>query len=321
MLVLTYLKNQKKSMKKNKRYLKKGFYILYGNSHTYWRIPIKNYNIFLPKERYGIKNILRNIIGKLFFGIRINRNGNDFLADIIYFATVPNLEYKDMKFFDLSSENKMVLTQCANQKRYDLYMTNHNKVEGKFPLPKLIRKDDQKLSYIEELVDGILWQGDKKKEKIVYNTLFEFFLNYYAQNNSENYTSGDRDNINLPLELTIEKNFSVILQHGDLSADNFKISIDKRLCFFDFDHADLFPLFYDIFFLIFNEAVINENYIGYELLKAGEFDKYFKSVQEKNIYLKAYMNQFWKMRLDGIASNEIKEKYLNLYKKLIDGEI
>ncbi len=313
-----YFDHQKNLMKKNSTYLKKGKYVLHDNLHTYMHTQASEGIVVFPKGRKGKKNFVRKILGKVLYSVRVPKNGEKFCADAVYFATVPNPEYKDMKLFDFSSQGKRVLTLCANRKRYDLYIKNRNRVEDKFPLPRLLSNDAEGLSYTEELVSGISWQGEGETEKKVYGALFRFFNSYYEKTEIRAFLPADSDNQNLPEGLIITENFGTALHHGDLSADNFKFSKEGGLYFFDFDHANTFPLYYDIFFLIFNEAVINGNLFGYELLKNGEFDKYFKNNDEKNKYLKAFFHRFYLVRLNGIASEEHKKKYLNYYKNLTE---
>ncbi len=305
---------QKKQMKRSSAYLKKGTYVLHDNLRTYLHTGADLSVVNFPKGGKGKKNLLRRILGKALYRVTVPCDGKTFSADAVYFATVPNPQYKDIKFFDFSPENRRVLTLCANERRYDLYMKNRARVENRFPLPKLTYYDSEKLAYTEELVDGIAWQGSDR-EPAIYDALLAHYQKSYEANETEDFTPSAADCERLPDALKMQERFPVTLHHGDLSADNFKVSADGKLYFFDFDHANLFPLYYDVFFLMCNEAVINGNYTGTELFLQGAFDKYLGP--GKYQYLKAFFHRFWLVRLEGIASPEHKEKYLNLYHKLI----
>lgn len=314
---LDFFENQKMLMQKNSAFLKKGCYVLHDNLRTYLHTSVKNQDLAFPQGDSGKKYAVRRFLGRAFFKVRISRNGESFSADAVYFATVPDPAYKDVKFFDFTSSDKKVLTLCANQKRYDLYMKNRALYKEKFPLPVLLMKDDDNLSYAEELVEGISWRGEKERERKTYRALFKFYCHRYAEDDGENRLPEADENRLLPTELQINDNIKMYLHHGDLSADNFKITSKGKLYFFDFDHAKMFPMYYDIFFLIFNEAIINGNFIGYELLKTGAFDEFFSGQSEKEKHLKAFLHRFWIVRLEGIVSNDHKMKFLNLYNRLM----
>lgn len=313
---LSYFVNQKKQLLKNTDYLKKGFYVLHNNLHTYLHLGTKHEAVKFPNGGTGLKHFFRLIVGRLFFTVYVPENGKKFRADSVYFTTVPNPNYRDAKFFDYCTNEKKVLTHCANTKRYDLYIKNRSKAAVIFPLPKLLYHNENELVYMEEIINSIDWQKDEDMSACVYNSLFNFYINYYSQCDGKSFSKSVEDNANLPSLLQMPEEITMTLHHGDLSADNFKFTRNKELFFFDFDHANLFPLYYDIFFLIFNEAIINGNWSGYDLLKSGAFDNYFRNIAEKNLYLKAFMRRFWLDRLSGVSERH-KNNYLNLYKQLI----
>ncbi len=311
---LDILKKQKQKLRQNSVCLKKGTYILQDNLRTYIHSSCKKKELNFPVGERGIKHAIMRFIGKTFFRVKILNGGSVFSADAVYFSTVPNFDYKDMKFFDFSSNQKKVLTCCANQKRYDLYIKNRFLTESCFPLPMLLFKDDQKLIYAEELIEGVDWR--RTEEKAVYGALFAFYRLFYKVDGGGVYSPTQKENDEVPQVLRLSEPVKVNLHHGDLSADNFRFTKDNKLYFFDFDHANIFPLFYDVFFLMFNEA-IQGNFEGMKLLKSGEFDCYFEDKEERDLYLKAFMHRFWLVRLNGIVSEEYKNQYLKFYQQLL----
>lgn len=313
---IKYFVDQKRRLLQNADCLKKGVYVLHRNLRTYLHLGTRHTPVNFPGGGYGMKPLLRYVIGLVFFSVYIPRDGEKFRADAIYFNTAPGPDYKDAKFFDYSSEEKQVLTLTGNKKRYALYAQNRQRFEHRFPLPRLLFQDADAGIYAEEIVNGFDWRRNEETERRAYTALFGFYRRYYAEQPTQAYLPTKEENDRLPAALQISRPFQTVLQHGDLSADNFRLTRDNELFFFDFDHAALFPLYYDVFFLMFNEALINGNPLGLMLLKNGEFDGFFTDNAEKEQYLQAFLHRFWLVRL-GCASQKYQARYWNVYQQLM----
>lgn len=317
MRIFGYFSAQKRQLLANSDCLKKGLYYLHGNFRTYLYLGTRHNVIDFPEGSAGIKHAIKLLIGRIFYSVWIPKDGEKFQADAVYFANTGFLDDRDTKLFSYKSEDKTVLTRSIDRQHYSMYMSNRAKASKNFPLPDLIYQDDALCMYAERIVGGISWREDEERARLVYLKLFGFYKNYYSFAKLCNYLISENERCAQPSEIQEPDKCMTALHHGDLSSDNFKVQENHEIIFMDFEHADFFPLYYDVFFLIFNEAVVNGNFFGYNLLLNGEFDGYFKNCSEKKNYLTAFMHCFWHRRLGRVNSETYKKLYLDLYKTAI----
>ncbi len=280
MKFLSDLQFQKKFLKQHKECLKKGVYVLHDNLRTY----ILKENIkdnWFPTSKHSLKNLIKILIARIFYSVKIRENGTEFSAQAVYFSTVPQIYNRDAKFFNY--EEKKIRTFCPNKVRYDLYMRNRGYFVNYFPMVDLLLADDEGLVFEERMIDN---RGVAEDEwETVFRTLFDIYSAYYKTNGIDKIKTDYRC-ANISDSVQGCDLFSTVLyrQHGDLSSDNFMYDADKRLFFIDYDHANYYPVFYDLFFLMVNLYIWKEKDVGIKLLTNGVFDNYFNNVTESGIF-------------------------------------
>lgn len=279
MKFLHNLKFQKDFLKQNQACLKKGTYVLHGNLRTYVLNKHMKGNWF-PTEKQSLKHMIKVLIARIFYSVRVPKDGDKFSAQAVYFSTVPQIYNRDAKFFDY--EAKKVRTICQNKIRYDLYMRNRVYFEQYFPMVQLLLADDERFVFEERMIDN---KGVADGEwETVFRRIFDIYSAYYKTNGIDKIKT-DYHCTNISNSVTSGISFSTVLyrQHGDLSSDNFMYDADKRLFFIDYDHANYYPIFFDLFFLIVNLYITKRNDIGIRLLINGLFDAYFRDAAEGEI--------------------------------------
>jgi len=240
--------NKKMAINK-KKCLKRGLYVLLPNLHTY--VCINKYfkvKKEFPRGNKGLKQVIRRIIG-LFFSFYVSTSG-DFNGEIVYFSTISTPSYRDFKIF--SPSQKKLLISFANQVRADLYANNRKRSEKYFPLPIIYMFDKENLFAIEEYI-SCNKEINISLEAI--DSLFSFYYGYYEKCIQEGmYINTLEDDSKLLEKINAEECPILYMHHADLSVDNFiYLAEAKRVfIFFDFDHEDYYPPFYDIFFFLFD---------------------------------------------------------------------
>ena len=280
MKIINDLKHNKKIALEKTDYLKKGKYVLLPNMRTY--VHKDKYKEALSHFPGGVKSKAKLLFYKIlrcFFAFKIKNTG-EFNGEALYFSTVPNPAYRDCKVFSYDKEKVAIF--CANRKRFDLYMKNRNR-NNMFPLPNLCEINEESLYVCEEFFCY--------KENIVYNfkellhSLFDFYFNYYEKCNDlkESLHSLGNEEL-LCQDVKVEECPTLYLHHADLSIDNliYCKKPSKRIVFIDFDHENYYPPFYDIFFLMFNQLISNNNGSMIELFNSGIYDKYLCRYSEDN---------------------------------------
>lgn len=270
MKFLDDLKFQKNFLIKHKAYLQKGVYVLHENLRTY---ILKEYmeKDWFPKAESTLKNRIKIFIAHSLFSVRVGKNQNDFSAQAVYFSTIQQAYNRDAKFFDY--KGRKVRTVCQNKIRYDLYMRNRKYFEKYFPMVNLLSADEDSLIFEEKLIDKkSIADG---QWETVFRKLFDIYSKYYKISEIDKTDSVHRFT-HFPVEKN-DRNVTLYRQHGDLSSDNFIYDKNGDIFIIDYDHANYYPLYYDLFFLITNLYIWKNNSIGVELLVNGAFDEYIKN--------------------------------------------
>lgn len=279
MKFLSDLQFQKNFLKQHKAYLKKGVYVLHDNLRTY---ILKGYKLddWLPNSKHSLKNMIKILIARIFYSVRIRDNGTEFSAQAVYFANTPDHSNRDAKFFDY--ESKRLRTICPNKARFDTYIHNWQYFKNYFPLPDLLFADEEHYVFDEKMIEKR--SVPDSEWQTVFQTIFDIYSAYF------NTPGIDTKNVvykcvYMKNEKNEHSNQSITLyrQHGDLSADNFIYDADGKVFFIDYEHADYYPIFYDLFFLIVHSYVWENNDIGIKLLESGAFDSYINSMVSTGI--------------------------------------
>ena len=132
----------------HKAYLKKGVYVPHDNLRTY---ILKGYKLddWLPNSKHSLKNMIKILIARIFYSVRIRDNGTEFSAQAVYFANTPDHSNRDAKFFDY--ESKRLRTICPNKARFDTYIHNWQYFKNYFPLPDLLFADEEHFVFAEKM--------------------------------------------------------------------------------------------------------------------------------------------------------------------------
>ena len=277
MKFLNDLRFQKNLLLQNKSCLNKGTYILHNNLRTYLQLG-HSASKWFPSAKITLKNIVKILIARIFYSIRINKNGKQFSAQAVYFSNELQTCNRDIKFFDY--EKQIIKTICPNRSRYDSYMRNRSYFGDYFPLVDLLATDEEELAFVEKMITKSSISDEEWES--VFQKLFSIYSAYYNKKEIDakhnvtylctNFSRGK-----------IEKNYfvtSFYRQHGDLSSDNFIYDTNGNVYIIDYEHADYYPYFYDLFFLMVNLYVWKDNHIGINLMVKGSFDNYFKNTAD-----------------------------------------
>lgn len=232
MKILRKIRNYKRLLKEHKMYLKSGFYILSFNLRSYRHILSKK-TIKLPKEKITLKRILIWLFSFRFIIFINNKNQTFFEGDLVYFLNTLEISKVDIKIFD--QKNNLMLVCYPNEDRFMLAKKRFDCAKLIFPTNEK-KFDKKKLLSSEAIINGF---SDKNKDLETLKKLFNFYNNYFKKmvetNNFKKNNVGD----------------ILIMQHGDLSEDNFTI-YNSNLIFIDFDNLNYYPLYFDIFFYIYH---------------------------------------------------------------------
>lgn len=301
------LKSNRKKAISHKSFLRRGWYVLLPNMRTYVNLCVyKEMKESFPKERTSIKAYIKRVLA-LRYSFWVKSSG-DFAGEAAYFSTVENEEYKDCKIFSFKSSEVAVF--AANQERFALYQKNRTRNTERFPMPKLYVLDPNREFYVEEYLHHKALCPNELEELM--GALIEFFSKYYQKCDFKNdYSHG----IDFSEQMyPVSPNIKLYLHHADLSIDNVIYrTAEKRFWMIDFDHEDYYPAFYDVFFLMWNSAVSDNNMFLLNSFNTAKFDHMFANYFEENVdgMIEAIKNAatfLWNRRLKDIPK-EKQEKW------------
>ena len=311
---------QKEYLEKHRSYLKKGKYVLCGNLRAYTLKELQKGNWF-PSEKSSLENRVKVWIARAFYSVRVRQDGSEFCAQAVYFSNMPKVYNRDAKFFDY--EHKKILTVCPHEKRYEMYMRHRSWFEPYFPMVDLLAADPERFVFEERIVDKKKVAKDEWES--VFHTLFEIYSKYYPApgilQKAEDYPCAHFSDLAFG-----RQTFSTVLymQHGDLSSDNFIYDTSGSIYIIDYDNANYYPYFFDMFFLIMNLYIWEDNDAGVRLLLDGAFDRYFdfslagdvRSVYDAFLlFANFYLDFYTKKRLPDSWLN----KYENCFRTVLTG--
>lgn len=318
MSFLRELKFQRDTLIKNKEYLNKGNYILHQNLRTYLLSGEIGKGASFPFGERGMKNVVKGLIARLFYSVKVKEDGNKFLAQAVYFSNLPDEFNRDIKFFDYRSQR--ILTVCQNEVRFQLYFKNRKYFEEYFQMPKLLWYNETERIFAEELIPKKRIPGPEWGN--VLTGIFDCYLNYYRSVGADQISCRPSDMLQPGLEKILSE-IALYRQHGDLSSDNFIYSENRDVYFIDFDHADDYPYYYDPLFLIVHLDFYEGNAIGMDLFLSGAFDAYFYDVMpasQNPVYdcFAAFTDFFWRKRIKDYVSERQKAEYRNYLQCILD---
>lgn len=326
------LSKRKKTLKKFKRFLINGKYIGDLRAKVFYLKEASS------SERFCIDYLKRSFpkgyLKKQFFKCDVRTKDKEFEGSIIVFGNTSMGEKPaSVKIFNL--ESKEVVTIYQDEKKLIQDLSAYDYFVEKLPLVPVLSKDLQKGIIKEKLIFGkTISQLDQEE----YYHLFEDIINYYVQ-----YFKSEKklkkilivDLINESIEKQIDtsigkkifmrlkniKNKQVILKtlHGDFTYSN--LLLDNQGCYFiDFEHFADYSFYYDIFWLMQNEYVYNQNKTLLNLYFKGELDalfrKLFDSVEEcfdenmRDVYYYVFLLEMYNKRVYNSSEKNIVFDYI-----------
>lgn len=292
MLFLKSLHSNYKLLTRYQHLLQNGLYLVHPNLRSYVKLGSK-VNQYLPTSGLGLKWLTRYIVSFWYFKIitRGKKNGYEF----VYISNMPEIDYRDIKFFSL--KQLKVLTICQSPRRYQRIIDKKKFLSAYYPIPKWVEVSDyDNLAFEEELIEL------KDRQTFICEDYLLKLVSFY-----ENYFKKVRNNV------TYCKN-GLYYQHGDLSIDNVFEDIDGDLRFIDFDHSDFLPPFYDVFYQIVNNYIVNDDKEAIVYLKKESVVRIISSFGGDSIIslFESYVNVF-KSRHYKFMKDTDKVRYNKLF--------
>lgn len=308
-------------LKNNKEYLKRGTYSFLSNCRTLVceTVP-KEIKAGFPSKKLSFKEMLMCILAKR-DKVKVDEDGDKFKATVVYFSNEPKDTDRVIKFFDY--ESMRVLTKCQHDWQFNDYLRKRENYSKYFQVPSISNVDERDLCYTEEIIQKInYFDCDKKKIFILLADLY-----------NKHFQNADCVERSICLENPQEFALSIIkdskpfvaksyLQHGDLSIDNF-IFNGEKIIFIDFEHADYYVPYYDLFFLIVNSYVINGDETGIEIFLSGELDDYIGNTfcgMERPVSMAflQFVVAFCHSRLKQHPQCAIAMKYMDVFERIFE---
>jgi hypothetical protein len=238
--------------------------------------------------------LLRKSLFKKKFTIPEQNNQLIEFSGTVYRPVRSSNGYSDSKIFDLS--RNQVLSIFTNKDDFCSVINNYENFKEYFPMPPIMRADEEELLIIEEL---ILFEQNHTWIKDDYSYLMmDIFKRYYdyftvcTDKGIDSYNSPrdlldfltNRSEINfirnyINPEL-FDMKFPWLRLHGDLWTSNtLLVKAEKKYVFYiDWEYSREFIFFYDFFNLMWLEVYVNNNHFFIEKYAIGDYDYYLKRI-------------------------------------------
>lgn len=319
---------QKKSLvdgfAKRKEFLCSGSY-LFDESMTY--IHLDNREISKKSEElfsqelkvinfsngsFFLKSAVTKIL-RCYFDKKLVNNGATKAA---FKGTVflPDSNGKGVKIFDF--EQREVLIAFGEKEIYQQKLDTYSQFRSWFPIPPIIDKNETKRIIIERYIEYKKSEDwDDYDANFIVNEVFRRYLEYFRKLTRRSIDWVPANEILKLLHAhsgfieEVEQGISrelaqlplpMLPVHGNLLSAN--ILIDKKdsknIWFTDWEMAGDMYFFYDFYFFMWNEAIINKNYSFIRYYMEGDYDAYFQHAFE-----------LFDLEFD----NSRKREYLNIF--------
>lgn len=307
---LYYLKTlifgYKRIINKNKKYLKNGLYAIKDNFCTIYNIESDASKIKTFIDLVDTKENIKKKINRLVTSRKYKLSNNESLynGEMIIVSSARD----HYKIFDF--DNELLITRYNDEEKYNKVNDNYKYLRKMhFKLPDIIEFSDKELITVEKYIVG----EDNTEIK---NHIFKLILKDYisvGSNFEVKNNSGDNEKNNLVNYDFFERlddyinsindisKYSKIKCHGDLWSSNIIYS-NKNLYYIDYEMVGYYSFYYDIYFFMFSEAYILNNYDILNNYFLGEYDdllqKYFSifgAEYDKNLkkyYLVAFVKEY-----------------------------
>lgn len=287
-------KNNRINFNKNSKYLSNGNYS-YSNSLKYLYLnsvdTLDELINILENDPINTVSIKSSVFKKIFLPRQIlimdklNEKSNQFIGSIYLFS----LENKEDKIFDL--ENEKVMSILTYESDYNNKLKTYDFFKEYFTIPKIV--SFEKKIIVEEFIPSKDIWSLEDRNSIMENLLFRY-LKYFEKNKTYNEIIYKNANYLLNLTKTEEAKgffkktmskqimateFPTIRLHGDLRKNNILLDSKKEgIYIIDWENTANYFIFYDLFFLMYHEAIYNNNYTIIKKYALGEYDKCFESI-------------------------------------------
>lgn len=325
-------------LKKVRKYLKSGIYTIKNNFYTIYNINVNNNNnikTFIDNSNLSgkIKKCLIDKIANKKY--KIDNKYTSYSGELVVITS----SRQQYKIFDFDNNN--VIVKYLSTKKYDIIKKNYHYISKLFNTPKIIKYNDEELVTIEQYIfnENI---SDKKEQ--IFNEVLNIYIrtgnkvelmNDKFQKQSKNISKTSFfQKINKYISKnTVLQNIKYIKCHGDLWSSNILLK-DNTLYFIDYEKVDYYSVFYDIYFYMFSEAYILNNYLLLNNYLDGQYDKLLKkyfsifnmkfdSNKKKDyfiFFIQEYANNKWSKLSSRSLNFEINKINILLTKMNIDIE-
>lgn len=256
---------------------------------------------------------------KLFFSKKINISNSSDNKQLSISGTiflVSNNGENEGKIFDF--ENNKIATCFVSLENLETKLKYYDKFKDYFQIPKIISTDKKNKIVIEELIN---FESEENWSIEDYKRLMDYIQKIYASYVLNIYNVGKykfkntleivkaveciNPNINLKgiLDISNEnlhKEYPYLDMHGDLWAGNILYVNDNTgnsYYFIDWELSNEFIFFYDIFWLMKDEAISNSNFYYIETYLAGGYDEFFEKYFRIFDLVFIHSDRFWYLTL------------------------
>lgn len=212
------------------------------------------------------------------------------ISGTVFFIGVDNSS--TAKIFDFS--NRKVLKIYFAEKEFDKTIQDYNDFKSYLSTPEILFYDSKGKMIIEELIVYKPYKKWSKDDSIkVITDIFERYIIYCQSCKSkgkvfykkpisllDGFTREDKVKtfiIGATNEEIMNMEFPFLKLHGDLWAPNILLN-NNQINYIDFEFADNYIVFYDIFWFIQDQVINHQNYYYLEEYIAGTFDPYFQKM-------------------------------------------
>ena len=327
-----------KTLRKYRKILKTGKYVLFPTMRA---MSIKESNIYEKANKYFFREIpvsptvkLVNAFNKC--GVFYNNSQSEQLYDAFYIANNYNA-VREIKLF--AFDKKKILTICANHNDFEEQLLLYNNLHSFYNLPLITQTGRFENSYEISMVDC----HSRPDEIHALTNILASAMNNSNRNAkkhpisellSYNYSDTEMNSIlndiygKIPSDL-LNSNFSVCMQHGDLSRDNLIYGeSDGKTNFWWIDWEHIAPriFLYDYFFYMINtafcyhdtsalDAYMNGNHNG-DLKKYFEFFEMKFDPAKLEGYFLVFLIVFFKERICDLGHLGVLKDYCNYLKEI-----